>query len=157
MGDEDGSIERVVENRQARHKYDVEETYEAGLVLKGSEVKSLREGKVNITEAYCDVRDGEMWVYNLHVAPYQKGSAHTNHRARRDRKLLMHKHQIQKLGQAVQREGYTLVPLELYFREGYAKLRIGLAKGKKKHDRRRSIREEEADRRMRRQMRDFNR
>lgn len=154
---DDGTITRIVKNRQARHKYEVEDTYEAGLVLKGSEVKSLREGKVNITEAYCDVRDGEMWVYNLHIAPYEKGAAHTNHRARRDRKLLLHKHEIQKLGQAVRKEGYTLIPLELYFKKGYAKVRIGLAKGKKKHDQRQSIKEEEADRRMRRQMREFNR
>lgn len=154
---DDGSYQRVVTNRQARHKYDVEETYEAGLVLKGSEVKSLREGKVNITEGYCDVRDGEMWIYNMHIPPYEKGGKHFNHRSRRDRKLLLHKHEIQKLGRAIEREGYTAIPLEVYFRDGYAKLKIGLAKGKKKHDRRQSIKEEEAERRMRRQMRDHTR
>lgn len=148
---------RIVKNRKARHEYEIEETYEAGIALKGSEVKSVREGRVNISEAHCAARNGEMWLFNAHIAPYQYGSSHTNHDARRDRKLLLHKNEIIRLAQAVDREGYTIIPLEMYFRDGYAKVKIGLAKGKKLHDKRRDIKEREAERRMKQQMRDANR
>lgn len=151
------SFENVVKNRKARHEYDIEETYEAGLALKGSEVKSIREGRVNISEAHCGVRNGEMWMFNAHIAPYGKGSSHTNHDPRRDRKLLLHKSEIIKLGQKVDREGYTIVPLQMYFKDGYAKVKIGLAKGKKLHDKRRDIKERDQKRRMKQQMRDANR
>lgn len=154
MGD---NFQNVVKNRKARHEYEIEETYEAGIALKGSEVKSIREGRVNISEAHCGVRNGEMWIFNAHIAPYRKGSSHTNHQARRDRKLLLHKNEIIKLGQKVDREGYTIVPLQLYFRNGYAKVKIGLARGKKMHDKRRDIKERDQKRRMKRQMRDANR
>lgn len=154
MGDD--SYQRVVKNRKARHRYNIEETYEAGLVLKGSEVKSLRDGRMNIAEAHCAVKNGEIWLFNSHIAPYHHGSTHTNHRTRRDRKLLLHKNEILKLGQAIDRQGYTLVPLEVYFRKGYAKVRVGLAKGKKMHDQRRDIKEKETKRRMKQQMRDAN-
>lgn len=150
-------IQRVVKNRKARHEYDIEEAYEAGIALKGSEVKSLREGRINISEAHCNVRNGEMWLYNAHIAPYQHGAEHTNHPSRRDRKLLLHKNEIVTLGHQVDREGYTIVPLEVYFRNGYAKVKIGLAKGKKLHDKRRDIKERQAKRRMKQQMQEANR
>lgn len=149
-------IKRIVKNRKARHEYAIEETYEAGLVLKGSEVKSLREGRMHISEAHCAARNGEIWLFNAHIAPYEHGAGHTNHAARRDRKLLLHRREIRKLAQAVDRKGYTIVPLEVYFKNGYAKIRIGLAKGKKQHDRRQDIKERQAKRRMKRQMRDAN-
>lgn len=154
MGDK---IQRVVKNRKARHEYEIEETYEAGIALKGSEVKSIREGRVNISEAHCAVRNGEMWMFNSHIAPYQYGSNHTNHASRRERKLLLHKHEITRLAHAVDREGYTVVPLEVYFRNGYVKVKIGVAKGKKLHDKRRDIKEREAERRMKQQMQEANR
>jgi SsrA-binding protein len=151
------NFQNVVKNRKARHEYEIEETYEAGLVLQGSEVKSIREGRVNISEAHCGVRNGEMWLFNAHIAPYHKGSSHTNHNPRRERKLLLHKNEIVTLEQKVDREGYTIVPLQLYFKNGYAKIKIGVARGKKRHDKRRDIKEREQKRRMKQQMRDANR
>lgn len=133
----------IAENRKARHDYEVEETLEAGLVLTGTEVKSLRTGRANITEAYAEIRDGEAWLVNAHIPEYRFGNIH-NHEPRRPRKLLLKKREIQRLLGATQRKGYTLVPLKLYFNErGIAKLLLGLARGRKAHDKRERIKERE--------------
>lgn len=141
-GDERRSIAR---NRSARHDYHVLEVFEAGLVLTGTEVKSLREGKANLSDAYGVVRNGEVWVVNLHIAPYTSGG-YVNHEPTRMRKLLLHRREIRRLIGAVERQGLTLVPLELYFSRGHAKMSIALAKGKKQHDKREDARRRDAER-----------
>lgn len=149
-------VEVVERNRKARHEYDIEETLEAGLVLKGSEVKSVRQGKVSLDGAYCQLnRDGEMLVHGMYIKPYEQ-AGHFGHEPRRNRKLLLHDEQIAKWGQKAERKGYTIVPLELYFRDGWAKLKIGLAKGRKQHDKRQVIKEREMERRMEETRRDYN-
>jgi len=121
----------VLENRRARHQYEILETYEAGLALKGTEVKSVREGKVDFTGSYARFDGGELWLEDLYIAPYEKGS-YANHDPRRKRKLLLHKHELAKLRGKVEQKGMTLVPLKIYFNErGYAKVLLGLARGKK--------------------------
>lgn len=123
-------------NRKARHQYFIEDSLEAGLALQGTEVKALRAGNANIAESYAEERGGQMWLVNAHIGEFSHGNIH-NHEPRRPRKLLLHKRQIDRLAGAVQREGYTLVPLKLYFNDGgRAKLELGLAKGKKLHDKR---------------------
>ena len=152
----ENGIKIIARNRKARYEYEIEETLEAGLKLKGSEVKSLRAGRASIQEAYCSVdRYGEMILHGAHIAPYEPGGEHFNHEARRNRKLLMHKGEISKWGEAAERGGFTIIPLKLYFREGYAKLQIGLGKGKKQHDKRQSIKERETERRMQRELRQY--
>ena len=129
---------RVAENRKARHKYELLEKFEAGIELMGTEVKSLREGGANIAEAYAEVRDGEMWLVNAHIAEFSHGNR-ANHEPRRPRKLLMKRREIDKLGSSVQLKGLTLVPLALYFNpQGRAKLEIAVGRGKKLHDKRAS-------------------
>ncbi len=124
------------ENRKARHNYFIDDTMEAGLVLTGTEVKSLRNGQANIAESFAEVRNGEGWLVNAHIQQFEQGNRY-NHEPRRPRKLLLHRKQLNKLQAAVQREGMTLVPLKLYFNEdGRAKLDLGLARGKKQHDKR---------------------
>jgi SsrA-binding protein len=150
--DRDPEVESVARNRQARHEYQVLETWEAGLVLTGTEVKSLREGKVNITDAFGIVRDGEVYLLNMNVSPYERGG-YVNHEPTRLRKLLLHKREIRKLIGGVERQGLTLVPLELYFKGGRAKVRMALAKGKKLHDKRDDSRKKDAEREMARAMR----
>ncbi|NBB72504.1 MAG: SsrA-binding protein SmpB [Bacteroidetes bacterium] len=151
-------IKVIARNRKARHEYDIEDTLEAGLALKGTEVKSIRAGHVSLQEAYCAVdRHGEMIVHGMYIKPYEQAGMHNNHEPRRNRKLLMHAHEIQKWGQAAEREGYTIVPLQLHFRDGYAKLKIGLAKGRQLHDKRQAIKEREQKRRMDEEMRRYNR
>ena len=135
----------VARNKSARHDYHILETFEAGLVLSGTEVKSLREGKANIGDAYGIVRDGEMYLLNAHISPYGSGG-YVNHDPMRSRKLLLHRREIRRLIGAVEREGLTLIPLELYFRGGRAKVAIALAKGKKLHDKREDSRRRDAER-----------
>lgn len=133
----DDGRKMIAENRKARHEYHIEEVFEAGLVLTGSEVKSLRNGKANIAESYASVEDDEIVLINSTIEPYQQAGNFDNHQPRRHRKMLLHSKQIAKLIGAVQRQGMTLIPLKLYFNErGIAKLEIGLAKGKKLHDKR---------------------
>jgi SsrA-binding protein len=128
----------IAENRKARYNYAVEDTFEAGLVLSGTEVKSLRNGKANIAESYASYEDGEMWLINSHIPEYVQANRF-NHEPRRRRKLLLSKREIGKLSQSIARDGMTLVPLKLYFNDkGRAKLLVGLAKGKKIHDKRQS-------------------
>jgi SsrA-binding protein len=126
----------IAENRKARHEYFIEETYEAGLSLQGWEVKSLRAGRVQLKEAYVFVKDGEAFLFGAHVAALPTASTHVIPDPIRTRKLLLNRSELNRLIGAVERRGYTLVPLEMYWKNGRAKLRIGLAKGKKEHDKR---------------------
>ena len=126
---------QVAANRKARHEYFVEETYECGLVLHGTEVKSMRQGRVNLKEAFCQVKGGERWVIGMHISPYEQGNIF-NVDPLRDKKLLMHKSEIRKLSSQVQRQGYTLIPLRIYLKDGRMKLELGLCKGKQLHDKR---------------------
>lgn len=127
---------RVAQNRKARHNYFIEEKVEAGVVLQGTEVKSLRAGRANIAEAHAQVRGGELYLVNAHISPYESGRI-SNHEPLRPRKLLLHRREIQRLTGKVNREGYTLVPLEMYFNgRGIAKVQLALAKGRKLHDKR---------------------
>lgn len=146
-------IKHIATNRRARHEYYIEDTLEAGMELQGSEVKSIREGNINLQEAFCRIENGEMKLFNCHIAPYSHGSESTNHNPTRDRKLLLHRSEIRKWTKASEQQGYTIVPLKIYFRNGYAKLEIGLAKGKKHFDKRSDIAEQESKRRLERVMR----
>ncbi|KRT75223.1 MAG: ssrA-binding protein, SsrA-binding protein [Candidatus Rokubacteria bacterium CSP1-6] len=137
------AIERVVvTNRKATHLYEILETFEAGLVLRGTEVKSLREGHANFKDSYALVEGEELWLVGCHISPYRHGSD-ANHDPERRRKLLLHRGQINRLLGKVQERGLTLVPLRLYFKNGRAKLELGLGRGRKLHDKRRAIRERE--------------
>jgi len=138
--------ERVVAtNRKARHDYTIEDTYEAGLVLTGTEVKSLRAGRASLVDGYAFVDGGEAWLDAVHIPEYTEGTW-TNHPPRRKRKLLLHKEQILKLQSKVKEGGYTLVPLQLYFSDGRAKVQLAVAKGKREYDKRQTLREREARR-----------
>jgi SsrA-binding protein len=144
----------VVTNRKAYHDYFIEEKFEAGIVLQGTEVKSLREGKVNLQDSYASVREAEVFLHHCHISPYSHGNI-MNHNPIRVRKLLLHKKEINKLLGKTQQKGLTLVPLRIYFSErGLAKVELGLAKGKKQHDRRESIKTREAGREVERAMKE---
>jgi SsrA-binding protein len=137
----------VARNKRARFDYHLLETFEAGIALTGTEVKSLRDGKASIADAYGIVRDGEIFLLNSHIQPYEKGG-YVNHEPTRNRKLLLHRREIRRLIGAVERQGLTLIPLELYFRKGKAKVALALAKGKKLHDKRDTERQRDAEREM---------
>ena len=146
VSQEDG--DRVIAtNRRARHEYEILETIEAGLVLRGTEVKSLRAGLVNFKDSYAAVRNGEVWLFGCHISPYSHGTD-ANHAPERDRKLLLHNREIKRLTGKIAERGLTLVPLKAYFKNGRAKLEVGLARGKKLHDKRSALREREARREM---------
>lgn len=137
--------QNIAENRKAFHDYHILETFEAGMVLVGTEVKAIREGNVNLRDSFGRVEDGEVWVYNVHISPYSH-RGYSDHEPTRRRKLLLHRQEIRKLiGKTVER-GMTLVPTRMYFKEGRVKMSIGLAKGKKAHDKRETIKRREADR-----------
>lgn len=138
----------VAKNRRARHDYDIKETIEAGIVLKGTEVKSLRQGKASIQDSYAYIQDGEVFVSNLHISPYEQGNIY-NVDPLRTRKLLLNKREILKLHMEVMQQGYTLIPLAIYFKNGRAKMQLGIAKGKKVYDKRQDIAKKDAERRMR--------
>lgn len=143
----------VAQNRRARHDYEILETFEAGIVLTGSEVKSLREGRANITDGFGIVKDGELWLLNAHIPPYERGG-YSNHAPTRTRKLLLHKKEILRLIGALERKGLALVPLELYFSPGgKAKVRLGLGRGKQQHDKRADLKAQEAKREIARALR----
>lgn len=144
--------EPIARNKRARHDYHILDTWEAGIVLTGSEVKSLRQGKANISDAYGIVKDGEVQLLNLHISPYEQAS-YFNHEPTRTRKLLLHKREIRKMIGAVERQGLTLVPLELYFHRGKAKVAIGLGKGKKLYDKRADEKAKDDQRDMQRALR----
>jgi SsrA-binding protein len=135
----------VAQNRKARHDYHVEDTYEAGLVLTGTEVKSLRAGRASLVDGFAEVRDGEVWLQGVHIPQYTEGTW-TNHEPRRARKLLLHRREIERIDARVRERGLTVVPLSLYFKEGRAKVEIALARGKKAYDKRQAIAKRQADR-----------
>jgi SsrA-binding protein len=143
--DEDREV--IARNKRARHDYHILDSWEAGIVLSGTEVKSLRAGKANLVDAYGIIKGGEIFLLNMHVSPYEQGNQF-NHDPTRTRKLLLHKREIRRLIGAVERQGLTLVPLELYFRNGVAKVSIALAKGKKTHDKREDERRRDDEREM---------
>ena len=128
----------ICQNKKAYHDYFIEEEYEAGLVLTGTEIKSIRLGKVNIQDCYCDIINYEMFVVGMHISPYDKGNIF-NHQPDADRKLLLHRKEIIKLGNKIAKEGYTIIPLRVVIREGIAKMDIGLARGKKLYDKREDL------------------
>ncbi|HEX7071468.1 MAG TPA: SsrA-binding protein SmpB [Rhodothermales bacterium] len=144
----------ITSNRKARHEYHIEDSIEAGIVLTGTEVKSLREGHANLQDAYCSVQSGEMMLLNCHISPYSHGNQ-MNHDPLRPRKLLMHRKEIERWGRAAAEKGYTLIPLKLYFKNGHAKVEVGLARGKKTYDKRADIAERESKRRLDRVMRQY--
>src|SRR5579875_2898420 len=135
----------IAQNRRARHDYAVEDVYEAGIVLVGTEVKSLREGRASLVDAYGRIRDGEVWLENLHIPEYTQGTW-TNHEPRRRRKLLLHRQEIEKLVGKTKESGLTLVPLSLYFKDGKAKVEIALARGKRSYDKRQTLATRDAQR-----------
>ncbi len=148
----DPDVQSIAKNRQARHDYAIIDSWEAGIVLTGTEVKALREGKANISDAYGIVKNGEIFLLNLHISPYERGG-YVNHEPNRTRKLLLHRKEIRRLIGAVEREGLTLIPLELYFKKGKAKVALALGKGKKLHDKRETARQKDAEREVARALR----
>ena len=148
----DSERKLVASNRKARFEYEILDTFEAGIALLGPEVKSLRAGNANLTDAYAIVRRGEVFLVNAHIGPYDQ-AGRANAAPRRERKLLLHRAEIQRLTGRVAERGFTLVPLELYFKQGRAKIQLGLARGKKAHDKRETIRERESEREVQRAVR----
>jgi SsrA-binding protein len=149
----ENGIKVIATNRKARHEYHIHDTLEAGLVLTGTEIKSIRAGQVSIQEAYVTYHEGEMWLLGMHIAPYEPADRE-NHEVRRPRKLLMHARQIARWGDRTQQKGFTIVPLRLYLRRGRAKVEIALARGKKLYDKRQSLARKESERRMDRALSD---
>ena len=146
-------IKPVAQNRKAFHDYFVEERYECGLQLFGTEVKSIRQGRVNLKESWAQIRQGELWVEGMHISPYEQGNQF-NRDPLRPKKLLMHKSEIRKLDSLVARQGYTLVPLEIYLKDGRMKLQLGLCRGKQLHDKRDAMAKRDSDREIQRAMRE---
>jgi SsrA-binding protein len=138
----------IATNRQARRNYSILDTIEAGIVLRGSEVKSLRESKVQIADAFARIDGGEVWLHGLHIAPYLFSQTHTGHEPDRKRKLLLHHHEIERLQQRVDPEHLSLVPLSIYFKDGRAKVELALAKGRRTYDKRQALAERDAQRDM---------
>ena len=149
-------IKPLVQNRRARHDYFVEETYECGLELKGTEVKSIRQGRANLKESYARLREGQVFVDGMHISPYEQGSIF-NTDPLRPKRLLLHKSEIRKLQGLVSRQGYTLIPLQLYLKDGRVKLELGVCRGKKLHDKRDALAEQDAQRDIERAMRQSRR
>lgn len=147
-------IKLIADNRKARHDYFIEDEFEAGLVLTGTEVKSLRQGRANLKDAYARIKKGEVWVHQMHISPYAF-AYYDNHDPLRVRKLLLHRHEIKQLYGKMNEKGYALIPLRLYFRDGKVKLQLALAKGKKKYDKRDSIRRRDEQRDLDRQRKEY--
>jgi SsrA-binding protein len=147
-------IKIIADNRKALHDYFIEERYEAGMVLKGTEVKALRQGRANLKDAYARIRKGEVYVLQMHISPYTH-AYYDNHDPLRQRKLLLHNHEINKLYGKMNERGYALIPLKLYFREGKVKMELALAKGKRKYDKRESIKQRDGQRDLERQRKDY--
>lgn len=146
-------LKALAQNRKATHDYFIEETVEAGIVLTGTEIKSIRQGKANLKDSFARIADGEAYLWNMHISPFEQGNRH-NVDPTRTRKLLLHKSQIYKLMGHVKEKGYALVPLKLYVKNGYCKVLIGLAKGKKNYDKRQDIAKRDAQREVERALRD---
>jgi len=143
----------IAQNRKANHDYFIEETYEAGIVLQGTEIKALRAGRVNLKDSYAKILNGEVFLIGMHISPYEQGNRY-NHDPERTRKLLLHRKQINNLIGETKEIGYSLVPLKIYLKNGYAKILIGLARGKKKYDKREDLKKKEAKRDIERAFRD---
>jgi SsrA-binding protein len=148
-GKEETGETLVTTNRRARHEYSILDTYETGIVLTGTEVKSLRQGTANLADGYAMIRDGELWLFGMHISPYAHGS-YSNVDPLRRRKLLVHKKELRKLAARVQDKGLTLIPLKVYFAHGIAKLQLGVCRGKREYDKRQDIAKREAERAIRR-------
>ncbi len=151
---EKGHVKIIAENRKARRDYFIVAEYEAGLVLKGTEVKSLRQGRANLKDSYARIKNGEVFVYQLHIAPYPF-AYYDNHDPLRPRKLLLHKHEIKRLYSKVNEKGHTLVPLRLYFKNGKVKIVIAVAKGKRKYDKREAIKRRDQQRDLDREIKNY--
>lgn len=148
------NIIEILKNKKARFEYEILDTYEAGIVLKGTEVKSVRQKKVNIQESYAHIKNGEVYLTGMNISLYEMGN-YFNHEPLRERKLLMHKYEIRKLIGKLNEKGYTLVPLKMYIKNGKVKLELGLARGKNTHDKRRTIQERDMKRDMQREIRKY--
>ncbi|WP_368503346.1 SsrA-binding protein SmpB [Alkalihalophilus sp. As8PL] len=143
----------IAQNKKARHDYFIEETYEAGMVLQGTEIKSMRAGRMNLKDSFARIKNGEMYLHNAHISEYEQGNRY-NHEPERARKLLLHKKQINQLIGLTKQQGYSLVPLKVYIKNGYAKILIGLAKGKKNFDKRETLKRKDAKREVERALKD---
>lgn len=152
--EEKQEIKNIVTNRKARHNYEITSSVEAGLVLRGSEVKSLRQGKSSLSDSYATVKKGEIWVIGMHIAQY-KEATFENHDPLRERKLLLHKQEIKKLNRQIQEKGVTLIPLKLYFKNNIVKMELGLARGKRKYDKKEAIAQRDIKRDMEREQKQF--
>ncbi|RNC27978.1 MAG: SsrA-binding protein [Candidatus Dichloromethanomonas elyunquensis] len=148
-----GGIKVIAENRKARHEYFVEEKYEAGIILTGTEIKSIRAGRVNLKDSYAEVIQGEVWLNQMHISPYEQGNRF-NHDPLRKRKLLLNRSEISKMFGKVQQQGMTLIPLKIYLTQGLAKIELGLCKGKKNYDKRDDLAKKDAKRQMERDLRE---
>ena len=155
MAEKKSGIKIISDNRQARYLYHILETYEAGIELLGTEVKSIREGRLNLRDGYVLVRNGQAWLTNVHISPYQKVAEYFNHDPLRSRRLLLHKQEINKLIGQVEQKGLTLIPLKMYFKNGWIKVSIGLAQGKKLHDKRETMKRRDDERQMARAMKRY--
>ncbi|MDQ0220050.1 SsrA-binding protein SmpB [Peribacillus cavernae] len=140
-----GEGKQVAQNKKANHDYFIEETFESGIVLQGTEIKSIRAGKVNMRDAFAKIERGEVYLHNMHISPYEQGNRY-NHEPLRTRKLLLHRKQINKLIGETKEQGYTIVPLKVYLKNGFAKVLIGLGRGKKQYDKREDVKQKEAKR-----------
>ncbi|TDL78849.1 SsrA-binding protein SmpB [Peribacillus frigoritolerans] len=148
-----GTGKVLAQNKKANHDYAIEETYETGIVLQGTEIKAIRAGRVNLKDSFARVQQGEVFLHNMHISPYEQGNRH-NHEPLRTRKLLLHRKEISKLIGLTKEEGYALVPLKIYLKNGFAKVLIGLGRGKKKYDKREDLKKKEAKREVERAFRD---
>lgn len=146
---EDAAFKKVVQNRKARHEYHVLDTWQAGLVLQGTEVKALRQGRANLQDAFASFSGGELWLHNLHISPYEAGNRF-NHDPLRTRKLLLHREEMRRLIGKIEQKGLTLVPLDIHFDRGIAKITLALVRGKKLHDKRDTLRQRTEEREMER-------
>jgi SsrA-binding protein len=140
------NIKVVATNRKASHDYHLEDRYEAGLVLKGTEIKSIRAGRVSLSDGYVQHRDGELWLLNVHIAPYEPAGKYYGHEPRRTRKLLLHRYEIDRIISGIEKRGYTIIPLRMFLRRGLAKVEIALARGKRKYDKRQAIAKRDSQR-----------
>ena len=152
----EGEIKQVAANRKALHDYTIEDAYEAGVVLTGTEIKSVRAGRVNLRDGYVQIKDGEAWLLNVHISPYDFGNRE-NHEPKRERKLLLHRQEIRRLQSKVNERGWTIVPLRVYLKEGRAKVEIALARGKRLYDKRDAVAERDMDRDLQRAVKDWDR
>ncbi len=155
MGNQDKPVKIITDNRKARFSYEILETYEAGIELVGTEVKSLRAGRVNLGDGYAFIKNGQAWLTNVHISPYQGSSQYFNHEPKRTRKLLLHRKEISQLIGKIEQKGLTLVPLKLYFKGSWVKVSLGLGRGKKLHDKRATVKERQDKRDMSRAMKRY--